>query len=58
MEGEEWPLPRIQQPDVWRRMALNDLKRRRERAGDILRGARVRKGQRVVLSEDEDEQQR
>ena len=49
-------LPQVTHSDEWRRLALHDLRRRRQAAGDILRGARARKGQRVVWSDSESDE--
>ena len=50
-QGDDLPLPKVTSADEWRRLALDDIKRRRAAAGDALRGARARKGQRVVWSD-------
>ena len=52
-------IPEVVKAGEWRRLALDDIKRRRAATGDILRGARARKGQRVVWSDsDGDELER
>jgi hypothetical protein len=50
-QGSDLHLPKVTQADEWRKLALDDIKRRRAATGDILRGARARKGQRVVWSD-------
>ena len=55
-EEEELPLPRIEQKSEWRRLALQDLKRRRAVAGDILKGMTLQKVYRTVWSDSEEEE--